>query len=429
MKPTRILFFTDNFPPESNAPANRTYEHCIEWVKKGAEVTVITCNPNFPKGEVFPGYKNKLYRKEMMDGIKVVRVWSYITPNRGTVKRILDYISYAFASFLASFFHKADVIVATSPQLFTVLGGHMAAMVKRKPLVMEVRDLWPESIKAVSAIESNSILDRLEKLVTYLYRSAHRIVVVTDSFKERIAAEGIDADKIEVIKNGVNPQRYFPQDPNQQLIEKLQLQGKFVVGYIGTHGMAHNLNFILECAAELTDSEIHFLFVGEGAYKGRMVNLANELGLTNVTMLDSIDREEVPNYISITDVALVPLRKSDTFKTVIPSKIFENAAMGKPILLGVEGEAQQLLESYRAGLCFEPENKADFLKQLGRLKNDASEYEACQNGCFSMADEFNRKVLAERMLEILMNTIQSRATSPNAASNSSMGRAAVRNES
>jgi hypothetical protein len=96
MKPKKVLFFTDNFPPESNAPANRTYEHCIEWVKKGAEVTVITCNPNFPEGKLYKGHRNKLFQTEFMDGIKIVRVWSYITPNRGTIKRILDYMRFAF---------------------------------------------------------------------------------------------------------------------------------------------------------------------------------------------------------------------------------------------------------------------------------------------------------------------------------------------
>lgn len=399
--PLRILFFTDNFPPESNAPANRTYEHCVEWVKNGAEVTVITCNPNFPKGKLFPGYKNTIYQKEMMDGIKVIRVWTYITPNRGTVKRILDYLSFALMSFLASLFHKTDIIIATSPQLFTALGGYLSALVKGKPWIMEVRDLWPESIKALDAINNNTILNQLEKLVFFLYRKASLIVVVTDSFRKRIKEEGIDEKKIVVVKNGVNLNRYYELPKNEDLLKKHNLNGKFVVGYIGTHGMAHNLTFILDCASELKGDDIHFLFIGDGAYKRRLIRQKKEMGLKNVTMLDAISGAEVPNYISITDVSLVPLKKSDTFKTVIPSKIFENAAMGKPILLGVEGESKDIIEAYQAGICFDPENKIEFLSKLKAIKEDTTLYQKCRKGGFKLSQDYNRTHLARSMLTII----------------------------
>ena len=139
----RILFLSDNFPPEVNAPASRTFDHCREWVKAGAEVTVVTCAPNFPQGKVYPGYKNKLWQTEMMDGIRVIRVWTYMVPNKGFIKRTLDYISFSVTGFLAALFVKTDVIVATSPQFFTALAGRTLSWWKRKPWVMEVRDLWP----------------------------------------------------------------------------------------------------------------------------------------------------------------------------------------------------------------------------------------------------------------------------------------------
>ena len=404
MKPLKILFFTDNFPPESNAPANRTYEHCLEWVKNGADVTVITCNPNFPKGGLFEGYKNKLYQKDLMEGIKVVRIWSFITPNRGTMKRILDYMSFALTSFFASLFIKTDIIIATSPQLFTAVGGYLSAVLKRKPWIMEVRDLWPESIQVLGAISSKSILTKLERLVDFLYQKANHIVVVTDEFKRRISEEGISPDKISVVKNGVKLSRYFEVEKNKDLIERYQLEGKFVVGYIGTHGMAHGLDIILDAVSQITDPEIHFLFIGDGALKKRLIQQQEDLGLTNVTMLDSVTMEEVSDYISIIDAALVPLRKNDTFKTVIPSKIFENAAMGKPILLGVEGESKEIIESYGAGLCFEPENKTDFIEKLIQLKQNQEIYINCKKGGLKLAQDFNRQKLAERMLTII-NTI------------------------
>ena len=406
MKPLKILFFTDNFPPESNAPANRTYEHCIEWVKKGAEVTVITCNPNFPQGKLYSGHKNKLHQSEMMDGIKVVRVWSYITPNRGTVKRILDYMSFALTSFVISLFYKTDVIVATSPQLFTAVGGYLSALVKRKPWVMEVRDLWPESIKVLDALQNNTILDKLEILVQFLYQKATKIVVVTDRFKERLTQGGVDPDKIHVVKNGVNLTRYQEIAPSSSLMAELQLTGKFIVGYVGTHGMAHGLEVIISAAANVKDPSIHFLFIGHGAYKNRMLALKEKLRLQNVTMLDSIPRGEVQNYLSIVDVALIPLRRLDVFKTVIPSKIFESAAMGKPILLGVEGESKEIIESYQAGLCFEPENEQSFIEKLMELKENESVYQASKEGCLLLAKDFDRKKLADKMFSVIEGIVR-----------------------
>ncbi len=199
----KILFLSDNFYPEANAPANRTYEHCREWVRKGAEVTVITCVPNFPKGVVFDGYKNKLYQKEYIDGIKIIRIWSYITANEGTIKRILDYISYAIMAFFTALFYKTDIIIATSPQFFTAVTGSFLSIFKRTPWIMEVRDIWPESIVAVGAIKNKRVIHFLEKVEKWLYKRANKIVVVTDSFKIDIKKKGIRLIKLKLLKKAV----------------------------------------------------------------------------------------------------------------------------------------------------------------------------------------------------------------------------------
>jgi len=403
-----ILFISDNFPPEVNAPATRTYEHCKEWVNTGYKVTIITCAPNFPKGKVFNGYKNKLYQKEVIDGIEVVRVWSYITSNAGFLKRVIDYISFAKMAFFASFFiRKVDVIIATSPQFFSALSGYFISLFKRKPWIMEVRDIWPESIRAVNAMKSSKTLDYLEKLELFLYKKATKVIVVTDSFKKNISGRGINPDKIAVVKNGVYLNKFKPIPKDKDLLKKLGLEGKFIVGYIGTHGMAHKLDFILNSIKEV-DSNIHFLFLGDGAEKKKLLKLNEELGLKNTSFLDFVAKTEIQNYIGITDIALVPLKKSDTFKTVIPSKIFENAAMQKPILLGVEGESKEIVSSYNAGLCFEPENKEDFIAKLNKLYTDKSFYESCQKGCTKLAEDFDRKKKALEMLEIIASVNKSR---------------------
>lgn len=403
----KILFLTDNFPPEVNAPASRTFEHTREWVKAGHEVTVITCAPNFPKGKVYAGYSNKLFQTEWIDGIKVVRVWSYIAANKGFLKRTIDFISFSITSFLAGLFYKTDIIVATSPQFFTALSGRTLSFFKRKPWVMEVRDLWPESIKTVGAMKDNAFIRYFEWEEKQCYRTAQKIVVVTDSFKRVLIKRGIPADKIEVVKNGVNKDLFIPLKKDGDLIKELGLEDKKIVGYIGTHGMAHKLDFILNVAKRVEGkNNWHFMLIGEGAEKANLLKMKEELSLSNVTMLDSVSKKEVAKYISILDLALINLKKSDLFKTVIPSKIFENAGMEIPIIMGVEGEAQEIVEKYGAGLCFEPENEDDFVEKMGMLLTNSALYEECKNGCRQLADDFDRKHLANRMLKLLVGVVE-----------------------
>jgi hypothetical protein len=397
----KIFFITDNFPPEVNAPATRTYEHIKEWIKdKDIEVTIITCVPNFPHGKVYEGYKNKFYQKEYIDGIEVIRVWSYIASNSGFVKRVLDYISFAVMAFFVGLFQKQDLIIATSPQFFTTWTAWSLSKIKRKPWIFELRDLWPESIKTVGVMKQGKVIDILEKIELKLYKSSDKVVAVTDAFKKNLISRGIDKNKVEVVTNGSNLDLFFPREKDNKLLNQLNLKNKFIVGYIGTHGMAHSLDFIVKSISKIKDDSIHFLFIGDGAMKKTIINIAKELELKKITFLDPIKKRDVPKYLSICDVSLAPLKKEDNFKTVIPSKIFEASAMQKPTLLGVEGQAQEIIEKYGAGICFEPENEKDFLEKIDLLRKEDI-YKKCQEGCEKLAMEFDRKKLANKMLQII----------------------------
>ncbi|MBX9758772.1 MAG: glycosyltransferase family 4 protein, partial [Beijerinckiaceae bacterium] len=265
-----ILFLTDNFPPEVNAPASRTFEHCREWAAAGHQVTVVTCAPNFPKGAVFGGYTNRLWQSEVMDGVRVIRVWSYIARNEGFARRILDYVSYMVTGTIAGLcVRKVDIVVGTSPQFFTALGAFLVGGLKRRPWVFELRDLWPESIRAVGAMKQSRALDALEWLELFLYRRAHAVVSVTHSFKANLMGRGISSDKIHVVTNGVDVSRFAPMAKDETLVGELGLKDKFVAGYIGTHGMAHALDTVLSAARMLKhapDGEnFRILMLGDGA--------------------------------------------------------------------------------------------------------------------------------------------------------------------
>ncbi len=402
----KILFITDNFPPEVNAPATRTYEHCIEWIKHGADVTVITCAPNFPLGKVYEGYKNKLYLEEEMEGIKVVRVWSFIMANHGTMLRTLDYMSFGMTAFFVGLFKDFDIIVATSPQFFTTWAGSALSKIKRKPWIFELRDLWPDSIKTVGLLKEGKITNILHHIEMNLYRDADKIIPVTNAFKTNLIERGIEEDKIEVVTNGANLDLYSNKEKDYALLKKLGLENKFIIGYIGTHGLAHSLKFIVNAIGKIEDPEIHFLFVGNGSVKQDIQALAVKLDLDNITFCNAIPKEQVPNYLSIIDVSLAPLKKSPVFTTVIPSKIFEASAMQKPTLLGVHGQAQEIIEHYNAGIVFEPENEEDFLQKVNLIKENKKLYQELQGGCESLAKAYDRKKLALKMLHIIQDTVQ-----------------------
>ncbi len=399
-----ILFLTDNFPPEVNAPASRTFEHCREWVKAGHQVTIITCAPNFPAGMVFKDYKNKLWQTEEIEGVRVIRVWSYITANSGFIKRILDYISFMPPAVLAALFvKKPDLVIGTSPQFFTVCAAYLVSIFKRIPFVFELRDIWPESIKAVGAMNDSIIIRILEKIELFLYRKAKIIVSVTHAFKKTLISRGIDAEKIHVITNGVDISRFYKTDKDSALVEQLGLQGKFIAGYVGTHGMAHHLETILGAAkvAQKNNDDIQFLLLGNGARKQELVDLAKTMGLNNIIFVDSVPKDDVARYWSLLDVSIIHLKKIELFMSVIPSKLFECMAMGIPVLHGVLGESAEIVESNQVGFTFEPENEKQLYKQLIELKDNKDAYLAFQQHAMSASKKYDRSVLAGQFLSLI----------------------------
>ncbi len=400
----RILFLSHYFPPEVNAPASRTWEHCRQWVAAGHQVTVITCAPNHPRGKVYSGYRNRLFLRESKGGIDVVRVWTYVTANEGFLKRTLNYVSFMVSSILAALFvGRADVVITTSPQFFNGLAGYFASGLKRAPWVLEIRDLWPESILAVGAIKNRLLIRLLEWLEMFAYRKADAIVPVTDAFKKYMVGKGIPESKITVIKNGVDLAFYQAGEGANQLRLELGLEGKFVAAYFGTHGMAHHLETILEAARILqSNTDITFLMVGDGAERARIKSMRDELALDNVIMLEQQPKEKMPLLWELCDASLVLLRKSELFKTVIPSKIFESMGMRRPIVLGVQGESAEIIEAAGAGFCIEPENAAELAERLLKLQREPDMgAKMGESGRAYVAEHFDRKRLAQRFEKLL----------------------------
>jgi glycosyltransferase involved in cell wall biosynthesis len=395
----KLLFLTDNFVPEQNASARRSYEHCRNWANQGVQVTVITTVPNFPLGKPQPPYRNRLYARESIDGIEVVRVWSFLAPNSGVILRALDFASFALTGFFAGLAHNADIIVATSPQLLTAMCGHFLGRVKRRPWVFEVRDLWPESITAVGAMKEGVVMRLLRRLERRLYSSAERIVTVTEPMRARLIERGVAEEKVGVVPNGADLTRLLPRLRSADLAAELRLEGKFVVGYVGTHGFAQGLEVVIKSAALVAESNIHFLFVGEGARREFLVDLAARLRLQNVTFVRGVPSDTAVEYLALADAIVVPLKNSALFDGALPSKIFEAAAMEKPLLLSAKGLSADVVREYHAGIVVEPENPQALASAVLQLYNNKSLCDGFRNGCRALARQYNRETLANRMLD------------------------------
>lgn len=395
----RILLLTDNFVPESNSPARRAYEHARVWVAEGAQVTVITSIPNFPTGVPFPPYRNRAYQRECIDGIDVVRMWTFLAPNQGVFRRSMDFLSFAFSGFFGGLFQSADVIVATSPQLLTGLAGWWLAGLKRKPWVFEIRDLWPASIVDVGMMQENLFIRMLSVLEHQLYRHATRLVAVSSGVRDGLVSRGVSPEKIGIVANGVDLSRFGPQaKTNEHLIDP-ELRNRFVIAYVGTHGMAQGLETVVDAAAHLRASDIHFVFVGDGARREAVMARAKELTLTNVTFTGLVPITSAEEYLRFSEIVLIPLKRTRQIQITLPAKIFEAAALGKPMIVSAEGASADLVQRYGAGLVVAPENPEALAAAILQLQGDPSLRARLAQGGLALAHDFDRRRFANDMLE------------------------------
>jgi len=400
-----LLFITDNFSPETNAAAIRTFEHAREWVKMGHTVTIVTGAPNFPAGKVFDGYRNNLFQREELEGIRVIRVWTYIAANEGAVKRMIDFASFMVtATFAGLFIKKPDMVIATTPQFLTSITGWILAKLKRRPFVLELRDLWPESIAAVGVIQRKRLYKTLKWVARFIYHRADVIISVTHSFKRILIDMGIRGDKIHIITNGVHPDIMVSPQNREEIRTQYGIpRDAFLVGYVGTFGLAHSLVTILNVARlTMADPSIKYVLMGDGAEKVQLMKKSQSEGLSNVRFIVRKYHKRAIEVLSALDVALVLLRDTPLFESVIPSKLLEAMAQGKPVILGARGESLSIVNEHLCGIGIRPENIVDLSAAIRKLQADRS---ACEimgaNGKRAIKEKYDRVALARTMIGII----------------------------
>lgn len=395
----KILFVSQYFPPEIEAGAFRVSEISKLFSSYGHKVTVLCGMPNFPTGEIPAFYRKKFIVRESINGVDIVRIWVYPTKNDGLVKRIINYFSFIISATSTSMFlDRFDVVIATSPPLFTGVIGVFISRIKNIPLIFEVRDVWPESAEALGLLTNKWVLRFLQGIEKFIYRMSSMVVVVTKGYIENLIKKGVLREKLRVISNGVDIDCPKNTTGEGKILEKLNVSGKFIVLYAGTHGVSQGLLTLINCANLLRKfKDIVFLLVGEGADKDALMSYNARLKLKNVFFINQIAREKLHKIMACSNLSVVLLKKNPLFLSVVPSKLYESMAFGKPIVLGVEGEAKEILETAKAGICIRSENEVDMKEAILSFYNDRNFAVECGiNGREFVEKNYSRKMLAKK---------------------------------
>jgi glycosyltransferase involved in cell wall biosynthesis len=405
----KIAVFSHYFSPEIGAPSARIHDMARQWIAMGHEVQVVTCFPNHPTGQIYPGYNSARYATESIDGITVHRNWSYITPNKGFLKKSLGHVSFWGSSRLFTLprMKRPDVVIGTSPTFFAAMSAAAAGHRFQVPFVMEVRDLWPACFVDLGVIRNRQIIRLLEWWELHLYRKADHVVTVTDAFKQDLVRREVPGTKVTSIPNGADEDFWFPR-PRSGFLDRVAGGSRgFNVLYIGAHGISQALARILEAAALLRNRpQIRFFLVGEGAEKAKLQSIAREMNLSQVYFLDPVDKTGVRDCYSDADACLVPLRDIPLFKTFIPSKMFEMLAMGRPIVASLCGEAAEILNASGGAVVVPPEDSKAIANGIERLyENPSMVPEMGTRGREYVIRHYSRRALATRYV----NTMQSLA--------------------
>lgn len=402
----RINIICHYYPPEIGAPQARLSEMAREWVKQGYEVTVLTGFPNHPTGVIPPEYQGKVFMEEVVNDVRIWRHWLYATPNEGFFKKTFAHLSFMASLILLSLFRgeRPDVLIVSSPNFFSVISAFIISRLRRVPYIFEVRDLWPGIFIELDVLRNRCLIKMLEAVELFLYRKAALVVPVTNGFAGNMIRRGIPSHKIKVITNGVDLDRYKPGQGDANLRAKIGLSvDRFVILYIGAHGISHGLPKVLDAAESLqAEKDIHFLFVGEGAVKSNLITLAGRKRLQNVIFLPGQTRDKVVEFYRLADVCLVPLRDVPGLNSFIPSKMFEIMGCGKPIIAPLRGESADILTRSGAALVIPPENPVELVRAIKVLKSNPEKRRRMgQEGIAFVEKNYDRKILAMRYLTVI----------------------------
>lgn len=407
----RVLFLSVYFPPEVGAPQARTYETARWFARWGHHVVVLTGFPNHPTGRIARGYRGRLFMQERVDGLDVRRTWLYPAPNRGLWRWAAKHFSFALSALLAApLAGRFDAVVVESSALFLGLTAWIIGRLQGIPWVLTIGDLWPETAVAQGQLANPGLIKLTERLADFVYGRADMLVGVTQGICRAVIDKGVPPEKVAYIPNGTDTTLFHPGADGSALRRALGLEGKFVVMYAGTMGLAQGLEVVLEAAKLLrAEADVRFVLVGDGVEKPNLVGKARREGIDNVLFLERQPRSRMPAVLSAADLILVPLRRRPLFEGALPSKLPEAMACGKPVIVTIMGEAAALLEGAGAGLAVEPEQPRALAEAIARIRGEpALAREMGRRARAFAVEHLERSRLARRLEELLLGLIAER---------------------
>lgn len=410
-----ILIVHQYFLTRKDGGGSRWNQFAKYWSQAGHKITVLAGTVHYATGKKQPEYKGKfVVREREGQGVEVLRCYVSEGYNKSFIGRFWAYISFVFSTILAGLFYvgRCDVLICTSPPLTVGLTGWVLSRLKRIPLVFEVRDLWPETAIDTGVLTNKWLIKMGYWLEKLSYKSSNWVNVLTPAFeKALVEKKKVRPDRISMIPNGADLDIVKPGDRNNWVRQKHQLDDKLVITYVGAHGVCNHLIQILEAAKLLRNQpDILFMLVGDGMQKPMLKQKAAEWGLDNVLFVDSVPKNVIVDYIVASDVCTAVLKKTNTFKTVYPNKLFDYMSAAKPVIVAIDGVARKLVEDAKAGIYVEPENAEEFANAVLRFKEDSDSWKQCgQSGLKFVSERFARNVLAEKYLDTLLNKVKSDA--------------------
>jgi glycosyltransferase involved in cell wall biosynthesis len=410
----KILLLHQYYLEDDDHGGSRWNEITKQWAEEGHQVQVIAGMMHYTSSEKRSEYKGKWFKKKKQGSVNVIRCHVSESYNSNFVGRLWAYFSFVFSSSWAGLFKvkgKYDVIIVTSPPLFIGISGYLISLFKRIPFVFEIRDLWPESAIDTGVVTNKFIIKLAYTLEKFIYKKASIINVLTPAFKDTlINKKGLAQEKIIFIPNAadfsLSDDLVQNFDVNKFKVEN-ELENKFIITYVGAHGVANNLDQVLETAQLLKDTNVLFLLIGDGMEKSRLVKKASNENIQNVRFINPVPKADVFKYILASDMGTSVLKNVETFKTVYSNKTFDYMACKKPILMAIDGVSRALVEQADAGVFVRPENAEDFAQKVKFYLSNSSEINRQGESGYQFAKEnFDRMVLAKKYLHLIQDKLK-----------------------
>ncbi|WAC11264.1 glycosyltransferase family 4 protein [Dyadobacter pollutisoli] len=404
-----ILLIHQYFLEDNGGGGSRWNEMSRIWVAEGHHVTVVAGTGHYMNQET--GVTKKFFAQNVnSNSVRIIRCHVSRRYHLGFAGRLWAYFSFTLSATLGGILYardRYDLVLVTSPPLLAGIAGLFISRWKRIPLVLEIRDLWPESAVDTGVLKNRFLIQMSYWLENQLYKCVRLINVLTPAFREVLIQEKkVYPSKIIMVPNAADfslSEHYLQTFAREAFRRELKLENKFVVIYVGAHGVANHLIQILETADLLRDTNVLFLLIGDGVQKRQLMEEAFRMQLNNVRFQDPVGKAEIFKYILAADAGTSVLKKADTFKTIYSNKTFDYFSCKKPVLMAIDGISRQLVEEASAGIFVEPENPADFAFKIRQYKNDHTRCQAeGENGYQFARAHFDREILAKKYLEQLL---------------------------